>query len=216
MGYPSAPMANTAPNCDAPRLEPLALASCLTALVLGWCPLAGLAAIVTGAVALRRIRARPGTRTGTGLAATGIGIATAILVAEAWFLGSLQEEIQESMDAQSVAAVQATLTPFPEEAPGWDSRARIPDDAAQAEFARAASAKLGAVRAVAITNRAASGLTDPVVSITFNADCERGTAFGHATFATEPGTFPPRMLLRALEIEVAGERMLLPAAEATR
>lgn len=209
-------MPNPAPNGNSPRMEPLALASFLTALVLGWCPLAGLAAIVTGAVAIRRIIAQPRTRTGTGLAAAGIGVATAILVAEAWLLGSLQEEVQESMDNQSVAAVQAALTPFPAEAAEWDPRARVPEDAAQADFARAAAAKLGAVRTVSITNRTASGLTDPVVSVTFNADCERGTAFGHATFATEPGTLPPRMLLRALEIEAAGERLRLPEEENAR
>ncbi|NBP52335.1 MAG: hypothetical protein EBU70_14360, partial [Actinobacteria bacterium] len=75
-------MPNPAPNGNSPRMEPLALASFLTALVLGWCPLAGLAAIVTGAVAIRRIIAQPRARTGTGLAAAGIGVATAILVAE--------------------------------------------------------------------------------------------------------------------------------------
>lgn len=206
-------MPNTAPNGSAPRLEPLALASILTALVLGWCPLTGLAAIVTGAVAIRRIAAEPKARTGTGLAAAGIGVATAILVAEAWFLGSLQQEVQESMDAQSMAAVQSALTPFPAEAAEWDPRAPTPEEEECAGFAKAVAGKLGAVRGVSITNRTASGLTDPVVSITFNADCERGTAFGHATFATEPGTLPPRMLLRALEIEAAGERLRLPVKE---
>jgi hypothetical protein len=203
------------PGTDTPaaRLEPLALASMLTALVLGWCPLGGIAAIVTGALALRRIARRPGERTGRGLAAAGMALATVILLGEAWLLGTLQQQVQESMDAQTVASVEAAMTPLPAEAAEWDARSAPPAEDEQRAFARTSFERLGAVRGVSITHRTASGLTDPVVSVTFNADCERGTAFGHATFSTQPGTLPPRMLLRSIEVEVAGERLRIPAAE---
>jgi hypothetical protein len=117
------------------------------------------------------------------------------------------------MDAQTVASVEAAMTPLPAEAAEWDARSAPPAEDEQRAFARTSFERLGAVRGVSITHRTASGLTDPVVSVTFNADCERGTAFGHATFSTQPGTLPPRMLLRSIEVEVAGERLRIPAAE---
>ena len=205
-------MAASGPSVPAPRLEPLALASLLTALVLGWCPLGGITAVVIGVLALRRIARHPGERTGRGLAAAGVALATVILAGEAWLLGNLQEEVQESMDAQTVASVEAAMTPLPAEAAEWDARSAPPSEDEQRAFARTSFERLGAVRGVSITNRAASGLADPVVSVTFNAECERGTAFGHATFATQPGTLPPRMLLRSIEVEAAGERLRIPAA----
>ena len=73
----------------------MALAAFLVALVLGWCPLTALGAIVLAAIALRRIR-RPGAaRTGNGLAIAAMVIATGILFTEGWLLGELQTEVQE-------------------------------------------------------------------------------------------------------------------------
>ncbi|MFM9146417.1 MAG: hypothetical protein ACKORL_13945, partial [Phycisphaerales bacterium] len=63
-------------------MEPWALASFLGAIVLGWCPLTGLAAVVAGGVALQRIARSEGRRRGTGLAIAGLAIATAILLGE--------------------------------------------------------------------------------------------------------------------------------------
>jgi hypothetical protein len=200
----------------APRLEPLALASLLTALVLGWCPLTAFAAIGLGVAAIRRIAREPGARTGRGLAVAGVAVATGILVLEAWALGRLQEEIQQSMDAQSVAAVEATLTPLPMPAAEWDARSPLPSEGERAAFARTAAERLGAVKGVSITNRTAAGLTEPVIGVTFTVTGERGNAFGHATFATQPGTIPPRMLLRSIELEVAGDRRSLPEATSAR
>ena len=194
----------------APRLEPLALASLLTALVLGWCPLTAFAAIGLGVAAIRRIAREPGRRTGRGLAVAGIAVATGILILEAWALGRLQEEIQTAMDTQSVAAVEAALTPLPTEAATWDEQAQSPTIGEQAAFARAAADRLGHVRDVSITHRTAEGVAQPVIGVTFNVTGERGNGFGHATFATQPGTLPPRMLLRSIELEVAGERWRLP------
>jgi hypothetical protein len=208
-GSPAAPAA--------PRLEPLALASLLTALVLGWCPLTAFAAIGLGVAAIGRITREPGIRTGRGLAVAGIAVATGILILEAWALGRLQQEIQAAMDAQSVASVEAALTPLPMKAAEWDARSTAPTDGAQAAFARAAADRLGTLKDVSITHRTAEGLTEPVIGVTFNVSGERANGFGHATFATQPGTLPPRLLLRSIELEVGGERRRLPeqVAEAT-
>jgi hypothetical protein len=203
-GSPAAPAA--------PRLEPLALASLLTALVLGWCPLTAFAAIGLGMAAIRRIAREPGVRTGRGLAVAGMALATGILILEAWALGRLQEEVQLSMDTQSIAAVEAALTPLPAEAAEWDSRSPAPSDVEQAAFARAASDRLGAIKDVSIAHRTAEGIAEPVIGVTFNVTGERGNGFGHATFATQPGTIPPRMLMRSIELEIAGERRRLPEA----
>jgi hypothetical protein len=205
-------MAAPTPNTpDRPRLEPTALAAFLVALVLGWCPLTGLAAIVLAAIALRRIR-RPGVkRTGNGLAIAAMVIATGILLTEAWLLGELQTEVQESMDAQAVVSVEASLTVLPAVAAEWDERSTPPSLAERAEFARAIAVKAGAIRQVTVTKRTVEGLTDPTVYTAFNASCERGTVFGNATFATVPATLPPKLVLRSIEVEFAGARMRIPA-----
>ena len=205
---------NAAPNGTAARVDPLAVASLVTAIVLGWCPLTAFAAIGLGIAAIRRIRANPAARSGTGLALGGLAVATAILLVEAWALGQLQDEIQTSMDAQSVAMVEAALTPIPVEEPAWDARSTRPDPAELEAFARAAAAKLGELGDVSITGRTASGLTDPVISVTFNLSGKSGNGFAVAAFSTEPGTIPPRLLLRSIEVEAGGERWRLPVEEA--
>ena len=208
-------MADPAPNSpDRPRLEPMALAAFLVALVLGWCPLTGLVAIVLAAIALRRIR-RPGvSRTGNGLAIAAIVIATGILFTEGWLLGELQTEVQESMEEQAVVSIEASLTVLPAEAAEWDEQSSPPSENERAEFARQIAAQAGAVRQVTVTRRSVEGLTDPTISTAFNASCERGTVFGNATFATVPATLPPKLVLRSIEVEFAGVRAQLPAADA--
>ena len=205
-------MADPAPNSpDRPRLEPMALAAFLVALVLGWCPLTGLVAIVLAAIALRRIR-RPGVaRTGNGLAIAAIVIATGILFAEGWLLGELQTEVQESMEEQAVVSIEASLTVLPAVAAEWDERSIPPSENERAQFARQIAAQAGAVRQVTVTRRSVEGLTDTTVSTAFNASCERGTVFGNATFATVPATLPPKLVLRSIEVEFAGVRTQLPA-----
>ncbi|RLS28187.1 MAG: DUF4190 domain-containing protein [Planctomycetota bacterium] len=208
-------MADPAPNSpDRPRLEPMALAAFLVALVLGWCPLTGLVAIVLAAIALRRIR-RPGVaRTGNGLAIAAMVIATGILFTEGWLLGELQTEVQESMEEQAVVSIEASMTVLPAVAAEWDERSTPPSENERAQFARQIAAKAGAVRQVTVTRRSVEGLTDPTVSTAFNASCERGTVFGNATFATVPATLPPKLVLRSIEVEFAGVREQLPAADA--
>ena len=208
-------MADPAPNSpDRPRLEPMALAAFLVALVLGWCPLTALGAIVLAAIALRRIR-RPGVaRTGNGLAIAAMVIATGILFAEGWLLGELKAEAQESMAEQSVVSIEASLTVLPAVAAEWDEQSSPPSENERAEFARQIAAQAGAVRQVTVTRRSVEGLTDPTISTAFNASCELGTVFGNATFATVPATLPPKLVLRSIEVEFAGVRAQLPAADA--
>jgi hypothetical protein len=192
----------------------MALAAFLVALVLGWCPLTGLVAIVLAAIALRRIR-RPGVaRTGNGLAIAAMVIATGILFTEGWLLGELQTEVQESMEAQAVVSIEASLTVLPAVAAEWDEQSSPPSENERAEFARQIAAQAGAVRQVTVTRRSVEGLTDPTISTAFNASCERGTVFGNATFATVPATLPPKLVLRSIEVEFAGVRAQLPAADA--
>lgn len=93
----------------APTLEPTALAAFLVALILGWCPLTGLAAIALGITALLRIHERRGARTGRGLALGGIGIAAALLVGSGVLLDRLSGEVWDSMDAQATTAIDAGL-----------------------------------------------------------------------------------------------------------
>ena len=192
----------------------MALAAFLVALVLGWCPLTALGAIVLAAIALRRIR-RPGVaRTGNGLAIAAMVIATGILFAEGWLLGELKAEAQESMAEQSVVSIEASLTVLPAVAAEWDEQSSPPSENERAEFARQIAAQAGAVRQVTVTRRSVEGLTDPTISTAFNASCELGTVFGTATFATVPATLPPKLVLRSIEVEFAGVRAQLPAADA--
>jgi hypothetical protein len=193
----------------------MALAAFLVALVLGWCPLTALGAIVLAAIALRRIR-RPGVaRTGNGLAIAAMVIATGILFTEGWLLGELQTEVQESMEAQAVVSIEASLTVLPAVAAEWDEQSSPPSENERAEFARQIAAQAGAVRQVTVTRRSVEGLTDPTISTAFNASCERGTVFGNATFATVPATLPPKLVLRSIEVEIAGVRAQLPAVGAS-
>ena len=209
------------------RLEPLALASLLTALVLGWCPLTALVAIVLGGVALHRMKretpdGRTEERRGAGLAFAGMGIATAILLGELWLLGDLQTTVMDSMESQATAAIEAGLrVQAPGAAPAstpadelvWDDAFHAPDEAARAAFAGAVAAQTGMLRQVSITNRTVEGLAEPTITTAFNANGERGTAFGTATFATVPGTLPPVLRLRLLTVELDGTRQTLPATE---
>ena len=208
-------MADPAPNApDRPRLEPMALAAFLVALVLGWCPLTALGAIVLAAIALRRIR-RPGVaRTGNGLAIAAMVIATGILFAEGWLLGELKAEAQESMAEQSVVSIEASLTVLPAVAAEWDEQSSPPSENERAQFARQIAAQAGALRHVTVTRRSEEELTEPTISTAFNASCERGTVFGNATFAKVPATWPPKLVLRSIEVEFAGVRVQLPAAGA--
>jgi hypothetical protein len=206
------------------RLEPLALASLLTALVLGWCPLTSMVAIVLGGMALHRMKretpdGRTEERRGAGLAFAGMGIATAILLGELWFLGDLQTTVMDSMESQATAAIEAGLrvqapAPAPDAAELlWDDALHAPDEAARAAFAGAVAAQTGTLRQVSITNRTVEGLAEPTITTAFNANGERGTVFGTATFATVPGTLPPVLRLRLLTVELDGTRQTLPPTE---
>jgi hypothetical protein len=191
-----------------PTMEPWALASFLGALVLGWCPLTGLAAVVAGGVALQRIARSEGRRRGTGLAIAGMAIATVILLAEGWLLGRLQDEVAVSMDEQASASINGVLgTGAP---PAWDAAAGCSDADVRAFRASFAEA-VGALKSVSITRREAAGVSAPVVTTAFNAVGERATAFGVARFAVQPATFPPELSIRSLEVEVGGRRLSLPA-----
>jgi hypothetical protein len=191
-------------------MEPWALASFLGAIVLGWCPLTGLAAVVAGGVALQRIARSEGRRRGTALAVAGMAIATVILLAEGWLLGRLQDEVAASMDEQANASINGVLgTGAP---PAWDATVRCTDADVRAFRASFAEA-VGALKSVSITRREATGVSAPVVTTAFNAVGERATAFGVARFAVQPATFPPELSIRSLEVEVGGRRLTLPAQD---
>lgn len=193
----------------APTLEPTALAAFLVALILGWCPLTGLAAIALGITALLRIHERRGARTGRGLALGGIGIAAALLVGSGVLLDRLSGEVWDSMDAQATTAIDAGLGRAGAGSPRWDATDAPAEPAAQAFAARALEA-LGPVRAVSITNRTVEGLTARTVTVAFTATGARGVGFGSATFTTDARTVPPVLLLRRLELDAGGTRMRLP------
>lgn len=185
------------PAASARRLEPMALACLLVAAVGGWCPLTALAAVVLGGLALRRIGRAPERLRGRGLALAGMALATAIVLAEAWWLGELQSRTLAAMDDQAVAAIQAAVA----------------GNAAPEQLSRHA----GAVRGVTITRREVSGLADPTISVAFNVEGERGTAFGVAEFTTVPGTLPPALRMRSLR-GTAGDQafeVTVPAREET-
>lgn len=182
--------------------------------MLGWCPLVAIAALVLGGVALHRISRSAGTRQGHRLALAGMAIATVILVAEGWLLGRLQSEVQDSMESQAIAAIESSITPLPEAAPAWDQSGRPPTPEAIAAFAKAVATRVGAVTSVTITKRTAEGLAAPVISTAFNAACDRGTVFGNATFGVVPATLPPTLVLRSIEVDVAGERLALAGGPA--
>jgi hypothetical protein len=191
-------------------MEPWALASFLGAIVLGWCPLTGLAAVVAGAIALQRIARSEGRRRGTGLAVAGMAIATVILLAEGWMLGRLQDEVAASMDEQANASIRAVLadgTP-----PSWNADVACPESDVRA-FRTSFTEAVGPLKSVSITWREATGVSAPVVTTGFIAVGERATAFGVARFAVEPATFPPALSVRSIEVEAGGRRLSLPAAE---
>lgn len=176
------------------RLEPLALASMLVAAVGGWCPLTALAAVILGAIALRRIGRAPQALRGRGLALGGMALATVIVVAEGWWLGGFQERTLSAMDDQAVAAIHAAVAGEP-----------VPEPLAR---------RAGAIRGVTITRREVKGLTEPTVSVAFNAEGERATAFGVAEFTTVPGTLPPTLVMRSLRGTVGDEAFEIVVAPA--
>jgi hypothetical protein len=118
------------------------------------------------------------------------------------------------METQAVDSIEASMTVMPAVAAEWDERSTPPAENERAQFARQIAAQAGAVRQVTVTRRSVEGLTDPTISTAFNASCERGTVFGNATFATVPATLPPKLVLRSIEVEFAGVRVQLPAADA--
>ncbi len=194
-------------------LDPWALAALLVALLLGWCPLGGVAGLILGIVALRSIRRADRPRRGAGMAWGAIFVsATLLLSFGLWaerFIGGLQDD----MELQAIQSIEATLRGQPESADGWapGTPGGAPDPIAIAEFARPLAARLGDLRRATITNRMADGMVDPRITIAFNADFAKGTAFGKAVFRPVPGTIPPTLRLEAFEVESGGTRLSLPA-----
>lgn len=193
-----------------PSMEPWALASFLGAIVLGWCPLTALAAVVAGGVALQRISRSEGRRRGIGLAVAGMAIATVILLAEGWMLGRLQDEVAASMDEQAHALIQGVVGEGP--MPAWEAGIES-TEADLRTFRQSFAEAVGALKSLSITKREAAGVSAPVVTTAFNAVGERATAFGVARFSVQPATFPPELSIRSLEVEVGGRRLSLPAAD---
>ena len=188
-----------------PSMEPWALAAFLGATVLGWCPLAGLGAVVAGGVAIQRIARSDGRRRGTGLAIAGMAIATAILLAEGWLLGRLQDQVADSMDEQANASIGGLLGDGAP--PTWDVAVACADADVHA-FRTSLTEAIGALKSVSITRREATGVSAPVVTTAFNAVGERATAFGVARFSVQPATFPPVLATNIYRKTDAGWRML--------
>jgi len=63
-----------------PRINPLAIASLVSALAVPLWPLSSLAGIVLGILSMRQLRQRPGER-GYGLAVAGLVLGSVVLVA---------------------------------------------------------------------------------------------------------------------------------------
>ena len=193
-----------------PSMEPWALASFLGAIVLGWCPLTALAAVVAGGVALQRIARSEGRRRGTGLAIGGMAIATVILLAEGWMLGRLQDEVAASMDEQAHASIEGVVGAGP--MPAWEAGIECAESDVRA-FRQSFAEAVGSLKSLSITKREAAGISAPVVTTAFNAVGERATAFGVARFSVQPATFPPELSIRSLEVEVGGRRLSLPVQD---
>lgn len=203
----------TPPKNRAAPLDAWALAAFLVALLLGWCPLGGVAGLVLGIVALRSIRRAERPRRGVGLAWGAIFVSATLLLSFGLWAERFVGGLQDSMELQAIQAIEGTLRGQPESADGWaqDTAGGAPDAIALAEFARPLAERLGAFRRATITNRMADGVVDPRITIAFNADFEKGTAFGKAVFRPLQGTIPPALRLEAFEVESGGTRQSLPA-----
>lgn len=200
------------PTPPAPSLEPWALGALIGAIVLGWCPLTAIAAIVAGAIALRRIRRSAGMRTGAAAAWTAMVLATLILLVEGWALDRLQVETQANMETQVSAHVEGTLRGTPTVLASWVGPAEArPTEAELTAFAAALTDRMGPLQRIEITRRSAEGLLNPTISTGFLATYERGPGFGNAVFAPVPGSLPPQLQLKSIEVEVNGVRQRLPA-----
>jgi hypothetical protein len=195
-----------------PPLDTWCLAAVLVALLLGWCPLGSLAAIIMAGIGLRRVVASQGALRGTGLAWTAMALGVAIPLIEGVALERMQAVVVADMDEQASATVAGILRE--EDLPAGrvlPNASGGPSTEEQRELARTVSAALGELREVRITHRAAEGILNPVISATFIAEYTRGSAFGNAEFTT--GTlhdFAPVLILRSLEVEAQGRRQRIP------
>jgi len=205
------PVTDSAPSAAPRRLEPLAVASLVVALVGGWCPLTGLVAIVLGGVALRRIAGARDRLRGTGHAVAGILLSTAIMLAEGWALGELQETVIASIDDQASTMVDHALR---DGEVRWAAPA--PEPGAVAQFRQRVQDTIGPVRTVSITRRDASGLASPVISVAFTVTGERGNGFGVATFGTVPGQLPPPLSMRTITLRHGDESWSIPTQDPAR
>lgn len=196
-------------------LDPWALAALLVALLLGWCPLGGLAGLALGAIALRSIRRADRPRRGAGMAWGAIFVSAALLLSFGLWAERFVGGLRDDMELQAIQSIEATLRGQAESVDLWapETPGGAPDPIAIAEFARPLGARLGEFRRATITNRMADGLVDPRVTIAFNADFAMGTAFGKAVFRPMQGTIPPALRLEAFEVESGGVRQSLPAKE---
>ncbi|MFO0783457.1 MAG: DUF4190 domain-containing protein [Phycisphaerales bacterium] len=198
------------------RLDPVAVAALIAAILLGWCPLTSIPAMVLGVVSLRRIAAQPQRLRGMGYAWSAIGIAAVLMVTTMWGASLAREYLLEELGASTSAAVTAVLTKGPDDNVWVQVGAGGPSPEEAAAFQEQVEALIGPVREVRVNNLRPEGIMAATWEAAFTVDGEKAVAFGTAQFAQatdfQPGRpmFPPPLFMRSILLDVGGKRISLP------
>lgn len=188
----------------------------VSAILLGWCPLTSIPAMVLGVVSLRRIAAQPQRLRGLGYAWGAIGIAVFLMVTTMWLASWAREYLLDELSTSTGAAVSAVLTPGPDDSLWVKVAAGGPSPEEAAAFQQSVEAMIGPVREVRVNSLRAEGVMALTWEAAFTVEGEKAVAFGTAQFAQpteyQPGrsVFPPTLYMRSILLDVGGKRISLP------
>mgnify|MGYP001314960058 CR=1 FL=1 len=186
--------------------------------VLACCPLAGIAAMVLGVMAMRVTEGERPRRRGRRLALAAVVIGSAMLIVDFgllrwWQQTSLARMHDEMEQVVRTALDGATLGDVDVVLGEWAGNGALPRPEAVDRFGEALRQRLGRYRGMSIVNQTYGSMLERTTTIAVTFSFEHGDRTGAATFLLVPRTdsiFPAPRLVKLVVEDAAGQPIELP------